>query len=290
MSVDDKYTYPGSGGVLINAADIRDQATLDRAMNDVASIVMAAVQIEPVPDRPGFDYLQSIHTRMFRDLVPGIAGQIRDVDVQATGTGIPYCRPDYIDANLTTLFHKLEREDFLTDLDADTFSERLADRWGELSAIHPYRDGNTRSQSAYITALADRAGHPIDWHRIDVDTLRQHRLHAVAGNERPLATYLRDHLVPATQPATSTPTEGTPAAARRNADRRQAELLRAAGVSVERLLAAGTSPERLRAAGIEPGPDRTTGPRNTRQQPPPQTPDPQRHHREASRDTDGHER
>lgn len=195
MSVDDKYTYPGSGGVLVNAAGIRDQRQLDEAMNDVASITMAEVRAERVPDRPDYEYLQSIHERMFGDLVPGIAGRIRDVDVQATGTGIPYCRPEYIDANLSTLFRKLEREDYLTGLDANTFADRLADRWGELSAIHPYRDGNTRSQSTYVSAIAERAGHPIDWERVDVDELRTARLHAVAGNDRPLAEYLRTHLV-----------------------------------------------------------------------------------------------
>lgn len=195
MSVDDKYTYPDSGGVLINTAGIRNQSQLDAAMNDVASIAMAEVRAERVPDRPGFDYLQSIHERMFGDLLPGIAGKIRDVDVQATGTGIPYCRPEFIDANLTTLFQKLDREDYLTGLDANTFADRLADRWGELSAMHPYRDGNTRSQSTYVSAIAERAGHPIDWERVDVDELRTFRLQAVAGNDRPLADYLRTHLV-----------------------------------------------------------------------------------------------
>jgi len=195
MSVDDKYTYPGSGGVLVNAAGIRDQRQLDEAMNDVASITMAEVRAERVPDRPDYAYLRGIHERMFGDLVPGIAGKIRDVDVQATGTGIPYCRPEYIDANLSTLFGKLEREDYLAGLDADTFAVRLADRWGELSAIHPYRDGNTRSQSIYVSAIAERAGHPIDWERVDVDELRTVRLQAVAGNDRPLADYLRTHLV-----------------------------------------------------------------------------------------------
>jgi len=195
MSVDDKYTYPGSGGVLVNAAGYRTHHELDEAMNDVASITMAEVRSEPVPDRPGYDYLQSIHERMFGDLVPGIAGRLRDVDVQATGTGIPYCRPEYIDANLSTLFGKLEREDYLAGLDVDTFADRLADRWGELSAIHSWRDGNTRSQTVYVGAIAERAGHPIDWERVDVDELRTARLHAVAGNDRPLADYLRTHLV-----------------------------------------------------------------------------------------------
>jgi cell filamentation protein len=222
MSVDDKYTYPGSGGVLINAANYRTHRELDEAMNDVASITMAEVRAERVPDRPGYDYLQSIHERMFGDLVPGIAGRIRDVDVQATGTGIPYCRPEYIDANLATVFGKLEREDYLAGLDADTFADRLADRWGELSAIHPYRDGNTRSQSTYVSAIAERAGHPIDWERVDVEELRTARLYAVAGNHRPLAGYLRAHLV-----------ESVPVRDEREFDafeRRDRDMMRTAGI------------------------------------------------------------
>jgi len=195
VSDDDKYTYPGSGGVLINAKGIRDQGRLDQAMNDYASAAMAQLSTEPVPDRPGADYLRGIHERMFERLVPNIAGRTRDVDVQATGTGIPYCRPEYIDENMAGLFRKLDREDYLTGLDARTFADRLADRWGELSAIHPYRDGNTRTQSYYVTTLAERAGHPIDWQRVTVDELRSHRLNAVAGQERGLADYLHARLL-----------------------------------------------------------------------------------------------
>ncbi|WDD28541.1 Fic family protein [Clavibacter michiganensis subsp. michiganensis] len=249
MSVDDKYTYPGSGGVLINAAGIRDHAELDEAMNDVASFVLAKIYTEPVPARLDLEYLRGIHVRMFGDLLPAIAGRIRDVDVQATGTGIPYCRPDFIEANLDTLFRKLEREDYLTGLDADTFTERLADRWGELSAIHPWRDGNTRSQSMYVAALAQRAGHPIDWARIDVDELRHHRLQAIAGTDRPLADYLRAHLID-TAP-TRGPEGAAPLSAARTAGREQGASRDAGEVPAysRRELA---EREMLRTAGIDP--------------------------------------
>lgn len=195
MSEDDKYTYPGSGGVLVNSLGIRDAARLDASMNDFASFAMAEMYAKAVPDRPGRDYLVEIHDRMFSRVAPGIAGRIRDVDAQATGTGIPYCRPEYIEENLGGLFHKLDREDYLSGLGEREFAERLANRWGELSAIHPFRDGNTRSQSTYVTIIAERAGHPIDWGRIDVDTLRLLRLNAVAGQDRPLADYLADRFV-----------------------------------------------------------------------------------------------
>jgi cell filamentation protein len=195
MAEDDKYTYPGSGGVLVNSLGIRDAARLDAAMNDYASFAMAEMYAQAIPERPGSDYLIEIHERMFNRIAPGIAGRIRDVDAQATGTGIPYCRPEYIEENLGALFRKLDREDYLSGLGEREFAERLADRWGELSAIHPFRDGNTRSQSTYVTMIAERAGHPIDWDRIDVDTLRTLRLNAVAGQDKPLAEYLAGRLL-----------------------------------------------------------------------------------------------
>lgn len=38
MIADDKYTYPGSGGVLVNNYNIRDAEQLDKAVNAVASV------------------------------------------------------------------------------------------------------------------------------------------------------------------------------------------------------------------------------------------------------------
>ncbi|MCC6856345.1 MAG: Fic family protein [Microbacteriaceae bacterium] len=197
MTLDDKYTYPGSGGVLVNRLGIRDLGRLDQALNDYASVAWVQLRQLPPPEPPGFDYLRTIHREMFGSLLHW-AGELRETDVQATGTGIAYARPEYISDSLHSLFRKLERENFLSGLDSSAFTDRLADRWGELSAIHPFRDGNTRSQSAYISAIAERTGHPIDWTSIDVPTLRNLRLVAVAGRHEPLAGYLRDHLVSST--------------------------------------------------------------------------------------------
>lgn len=42
------------------------------------------------------------------------AGEIRTTDAEATGTGIVYARPEYIEGAVRSLFDRLEREDFLT--------------------------------------------------------------------------------------------------------------------------------------------------------------------------------
>lgn len=198
MSVDDKYTYPGSGGVLVNHLCIRDAARLDQALNDYASIEWAQLRREPLPERFDVAQLQEIHRRLFHDVYP-FAGQLRDVDAQAQGTGIPYSRPEFIATQARAIDDALGRDNYLRRMPHDQFVDRLAYHWGELTALHAMRDGNTRSQSAFVTQLAAAAGYRIDWERVDVDELRTVRLQAVARSERPLADYLRDRVQSYTQ-------------------------------------------------------------------------------------------
>jgi cell filamentation protein len=194
MSVDDKYTYPGSGGVLVNLLDIRDPERLDKALRLFASRGLALIQADR-PARLDFEYLRSIHHRMFGDILAW-AGQIRDVDAQAVGTGIPYARPEFIQPALDALFARLAAEDYLAGLDRLEFVRKLANRWADLTATHPFRDGNTRAQSAFVSRLAFRADHPIYWSRVDIDSLKVARIAAVAGDETPLADYLDEVTAP----------------------------------------------------------------------------------------------
>ena len=86
---------------------------------------------EPTPSDLGYGYLRRIHTRMSARIVPNIAGKLRDVDVQAVGAGIPYCRPAYIASSLGSLFDRLAMEDYLLDWTL-TLASRLADPLGGL--------------------------------------------------------------------------------------------------------------------------------------------------------------
>lgn len=189
MSVDDKYTYPGSGGVLVNHYDIHDSVQLDRALNDIATAKWFAMKLEPVPAHFDVAHLQSVHRRLFEEILP-FAGKLRDVDAQATGVGIPYCRPEFISEMARGIDVGLRADNYLRGMGHDAFAQRLAHHWGELTALHPMRDGNTRSQSAFVTQLAEGAGYSIEWKAVDVDRLRELRLYSVVGSSQPLGEYL----------------------------------------------------------------------------------------------------
>lgn len=136
----DPYTYPGTD-VLINKAGIQDQAELNRVEQGLAEL----------------GHLKEIHIRLVGDLYDW-AGERRTTDVQAMGTGVPHCRPEFLDQFAEQIFSDLARDGNLRDLDQERFSERLAYHWGEVTALHYFRDGNTRSQSAFFNQLSTEAG------------------------------------------------------------------------------------------------------------------------------------
>lgn len=199
MPADDRYTIPDSGGVLRNKLGLTTQDAVDRAMNIAASTEWAILATEPIPDELDLDYLCSIHRRLLSPVLDW-AGEMRlpGDEAMATGTGFVYARSDFYRTGVDEVFGALKRENYLRGLSAHDFATTLAERWGYLTLTHPFRDGNTRTQSAYVDRLAIRAGHPIDWELVDVPTLRSLRLAAASGTEGPLAEYLESVLAPPT--------------------------------------------------------------------------------------------
>ena len=72
---------------------------------------------------------------------------------------------------------------------------------------------------------------------MNVDELRTARVHAVAGNDRPLAAYLRAHLLERTE-TNATPQTPSPRIATRRAEQDR-NTLRGAGYDVDHLMSAG---------------------------------------------------
>jgi cell filamentation protein len=64
-------------------------------------------------------------------------------------------------------FAAINAEDNLRGLTAEQFAARAAEHSCELNAIHPFLDGNGRTQRAFLEVLAKQAGHRIDLARIN---------------------------------------------------------------------------------------------------------------------------
>ena len=66
----------------------------------------------------------------------------------------------------------------------------------ELNAIHPFRDGNGRTQLAYLTLLAARGGHPPALDRMAPAVMLAAMVTSFQSDEAPLASLIAELTTP----------------------------------------------------------------------------------------------
>ena len=95
---------------------------------------------------------------------------------------------------MNRLFAELAKDRHLMDLDAATFAKRAAHYLAELNAIHPFREGNGRTQLSFLTLLADQAGHPLKMDKLDPAQMLEATIMSFGGDEGALEKLLADLL------------------------------------------------------------------------------------------------
>ena len=180
----DPYCYPGTT-VLINRLGTRDQAQLDAFEAEMTSDRAT----EPLPSgRLGYSRYRAIHRHFFQD-VYAWAGKIRTVRISKDGS--TFCYPENIDREMRRLFDSLAKQKHLRGLDPSTFAKKAAHFLAELNAIHPFREGNGRTQLTFFAMLADNAGPPLDLDKLDPEVMLGAMIESFDGDERKLARVIR---------------------------------------------------------------------------------------------------
>jgi cell filamentation protein len=157
---DDPYVYPGTS-VLKNKLDIRDAELLDYHERELVAHRIA----QDVPDG-NFDlaHLRAIHRHLFQDVYEW-AGEIRTVEISKGGSQFQFRQ--FIETGMNDVHRRPERGDFLRDLNPGDFAKAAGQIMGDVNYVHPFREGNGRSQLLYLEQLAEHAGHPIDLARLN---------------------------------------------------------------------------------------------------------------------------
>jgi cell filamentation protein len=183
-AVEDPYTYKNST-VLVNKLDLRDQLELDAFEAEISS----ARADEPLPaGKLDYAHYKAIHHHLFQD-VYAWAGQVRTVRMSKGGH--PFCFPENIEGQAAKLFHELEANRYLQDLDESDFASKAAHFLSELNVIHAFREGNGRSQLTFLVLLADYAGHPIELENLDPDEMLAAMIASFDGDEAVLANVIK---------------------------------------------------------------------------------------------------
>jgi cell filamentation protein len=182
-AIPDPYSYRGTQ-VLKNIPGIRDAAILKR----FETAITAQRADEPLPTgRLTLSHYKAIHRHLFQDVYRW-AGRVRTVRI-TKGTST-FCYPEHIANELRRVFGWLKRQRFLQGRSPEGFARGAAHFLAELNAVHPFRDGNGRTQLAFLALLARQAGHPLALNRLRPGAFLNAVITSFNGDEGPLAAQI----------------------------------------------------------------------------------------------------
>lgn len=176
---EDPYCYPGTA-VLKNIPGLRTQEKLDSF--EVASTMQRAD--EPLPTgRLSLSHYQAIHHHLFQDVYPW-AGKFRSVRMSKDQSA--FCYPEYVAQEMKALFAGVAAKRLLRNLTLPAFAQEAAEFLATLNAIHPFREGNGRTQTLFLALLADQAGHPLDLEKLSPEPFLAAMVRSFQGDMKPL--------------------------------------------------------------------------------------------------------
>ncbi len=190
----DPYLIPGSN-TLQNLAGITDADLLTRFETRVSIVRLTQLEAGEAVVAGSWDlaHLQAFHRHIFQDVYDW-AGQLRTVDISKGGD--LFCRPQFIESAAADIFADLADVGHLQGLGRAEFVADAAHLLSGVNSLHPHRDGNGRSQRAFLGALAARAGWEIDWSRLDPARNIAVSIASFRGDDNPMIAML-DELITA---------------------------------------------------------------------------------------------
>ena len=187
----EKDYYPGTA-VLINKLGLRSQEALDEAEKVAVPLRSMELEQETICEPFTFSFYCGLHQRLFGDIYPW-AGQVRAVDLSKKGTS--FCPASRVKELGEAKFQRLQEMDELRGLPKEAFLREVTDLYHELNMLHPFREGNGRTQRLFFTLLIRRAGYDISFADCDTDQLMIATILAAQGVMDHLENFFRTAVI-----------------------------------------------------------------------------------------------
>lgn len=158
---DTTYCYKGTD-VLVNKLGIQDYEKLQAIERKLTMLRILDLIDKPIKGNFDFKHLCSIHYYIFQDVYDW-AGKVRTVDI---AKGNRFCNVMFIETQAKEIFDNLRKEKFLEGLNQQEFVRQLAYYFSEINALHPFQEGNGRSQREFIRSLALKNGYVLSFSNI----------------------------------------------------------------------------------------------------------------------------
>lgn len=169
--------YEGTS-CLINKLNIRDEEKLNFVESQIT--IHKTSELANAQDFGSFDFshYKAIHKYLFNELYEW-AGEIRTVNMSKKGTN--FVDVSEIESVASACFKRLQDKNYFKNQEFDDFVEDIVDFYCTTNMLHPFREGNGRTQRISISQLIQFNGYSIDFDKIDTDELMMATIQAANG-------------------------------------------------------------------------------------------------------------
>lgn len=191
-----KYTYERTADycykntdILINLLNITNDKDLYAAERELVSFRTYELNKTPLKGNFDFEHLKSIHKYLFQDVYRW-AGDIRNCNIAKQDL---FCLTDHIETFGKEIFAKLKKEKYFIDYDWDITLDKLVELFADINALHPFREGNGRSQRIFIESLAKINGINLDLTNVSKEDMIVASHDSINGNYEKLMSMFRNN-------------------------------------------------------------------------------------------------
>lgn len=180
----DPYCYPGTT-VLRNLPGLKSQVDLDVYENQIVWMKLHELKEQPINIADPLLRLKETHRRLFGEVFDW-AGEYRErmglITKRRLGQSVVYCNARFVPSELERVASELKQDNMLKGLDKLTFGKKMAYFYGELDAIHPFREGNSRTLRQFTSDIARESGFRLDWSKTVHSENAQNKLYEARDN------------------------------------------------------------------------------------------------------------
>lgn len=178
---DRKYCYPNSD-VLINKLNITDYDELYNAEREIVAYQTLDLLLNPVKGNFDFDHLKEIHKRLFGNIYEWAGTPRTCIVIKETS----FCMPEHIESYAEEIFSKLKNERFYLKYDYNNKMLHIANLFANINALHPFREGNGRTQREFIEELSKINGINLDLSKVSKNNMSNASIESYNGKNEKL--------------------------------------------------------------------------------------------------------
>lgn len=187
------YEYPGAN-ILVNKFGVMDAKQLSRLECRLSGLRMVELMRAGVTGQFDAVHLKSINFALLQDVYDW-AGQFRDVYL-ARGVHV-FTQPGQIEAAVIEICSGARA--FLDGVCSgavgrETLADELAQALVALNNIHPFREGNGRTQRIFVSQMAQRCGYTLSFARMTETQMRNASIAGYRGDARLMRLHILEGL------------------------------------------------------------------------------------------------